>query len=137
MAQWRFRSWATIHLSNQLTVYCYLFLILFTVSVEGGRKPRKAPGMPQGVPEIHWGASGRYLTCSSPPKQLLEGLRGLQVSFKCAPLLETQQKPTFCIFVQSSYGAPELPKKVFGGALGSHERSLAGPRAAQSTPGAS
>ena len=29
---------------------------------------------------------------------------------------------------------PELPKKVPGGALGPHERSLAGPRAAQSLP---
>ena len=40
MAQWRVRSWATIHPSNQLPVYCYLFQILFTVSVRGAQNSR-------------------------------------------------------------------------------------------------
>ena len=39
-AQWRVRPRATIHLSNQLPVYCYLFQILFTVSVRGAWTPR-------------------------------------------------------------------------------------------------
>ena len=39
-AQRRVRSSATIPLSNQLPVYCYLFQILFTVSVRGALGPR-------------------------------------------------------------------------------------------------
>ena len=35
----RVRPWATIPLSNQLPVYCYLFQILFTVSVRGAQDP--------------------------------------------------------------------------------------------------
>ena len=58
-AQWRVRPRATIHLSNQLPVSCYLFQILFTVSVRGAQPPRivvrpmilVAPGRAQGPPE--------------------------------------------------------------------------------------
>ena len=58
-AQWRVRSCATINLSNQLPVSCYLFQILFTVSVRGAQPPRTvvgpmsavALGRAQGLPE--------------------------------------------------------------------------------------
>ena len=38
-AQRRARPSATIHLSDELPVYCYLFQILFTVSVRGALGP--------------------------------------------------------------------------------------------------
>ena len=44
-AQWRVRSQATIHISNQLPVYCCLFQILFTVYVRGPRLPEPSFSM--------------------------------------------------------------------------------------------